>query len=138
MKKTIRFFALFTVAAILVPFTGFCQDPVAVLETPQDFIAPSNVNALTIGLTVLLGYIARFIPGASKLKGYVKAGAAGIVTLAGFATFKFGFLSQDTFTFIVAAFLPNFAFAGLTWETLKFILGLLKVSLPGIAPKTQQ
>lgn len=133
MKNTIKFLAftaLAFVAAICVPFTAFCQDVVNVV-TPQDFTNPTNVNALQTGLTVLLAYLAGFIPGVAKIKPYVRAIIAGLVTVAGFATFKLGFLTEEFVTYVLAAFLPNFAFAGITWETLKFILGVFKVKLPG-------
>lgn len=104
---------------------GAAFDSLAVVNytDPGSFVTPSATNSVEVAITILIGLFAGAIPGLKSIpKTFVRSGAAALLVVAGAATFKLGFLTQESFEYVFAQFLPNFAYAGIIYNALK--LGL--------------
>ena len=74
-----------------------------------------------VAITILLGLFAGAIPGLKRIpKTFIRSAAAALLVAGGAATFKLGFLTQESFEYVIQQFLPNFAYAGLVYNALKF------------------
>ena len=92
---------------------------------PASFVSPAATNSVEVAITILLGLFAGAIPGLRRIpKTFVRTGAAALLVAGGAATFKLGFLTPESFEYVIRQFLPNFAYAGLIYNILKFGLPL--------------
>jgi len=102
---------------------GAAIDSLAIVNynDPTSFVTPSATDGVEVAVTILLGLFAGAIPGLKSIpKTFLRSGAAAILVVAGAATFKLGFFTQESFEYVIAQFLPNFAYAGLIYNALKF------------------
>lgn len=121
---------LFTCVSIISAFAGpdslgaaFDSLSIVNYADPVSFVTPEATNNVEVAVTILLGLFAGVIPGLKSIpKTFVRSGAAALLVVAGAATFKLGFLTQESFEYVFAQFLPNFAYAGIIYNALK--LGL--------------
>ncbi len=90
-------------------------------DDPTSFVTPSATNSVEVAITILLGLFAGAIPGLRRIpKTFIRSGAAALLVVGGAATFKMGFLTQESFEYVINQFLPNFAYAGLIYNVLKY------------------
>lgn len=125
--------------AIMPAMAQSVVDPTTVVDhaNPLSFVTQSAVDALTVALTVILAFFSGAIPALKNINaGFLRALASGIIIVAGTATFKFGFLNQESVDFVFKSFLPNFAYSGLIWEAIKFAFKLAGVELKNYTPNT--
>lgn len=145
MKNFIYRACLATITAmavfIFMPLSAFAfgPDSLAVVgvdySNPSSFVSPENVNALTVAVMVIAGFLSGLIPQLKNIKqGLLRTVISGFIVVAGAATFKFGFMTEDTLKFVLASFLPNFAYSGVTYEILKTVLKLLGINIKKEVP----
>lgn len=88
---------------------------------PTSFVTPEATNSVEVAITILLGLFAGAIPGLKRIpRAFIRSAAAALLVVGGAATFKLGFLTPESFEYIMNKFLPNFAYAGLIYNALKF------------------
>ncbi|MBK9338802.1 MAG: hypothetical protein IPM98_20620 [Lewinellaceae bacterium] len=88
---------------------------------PTSFVTPSATDSVEVAITILLGLFAGAVPGLKRIpKTFIRSAAAALLVAGGAATFKLGFLTQESFEYVIQQFLPNFAYAGLIYNVLKF------------------
>lgn len=138
MKKLLSFF--FILGAIALAATAAMAQSVidTTLVNPSDpasIVAAPATNALTYSVTVILTFLSLLIPGIKNIKaGVLRAAVTGFVVILGAATWKFGFFTEDSLQYLLSGLLPNFAYSGVIWEILKFLLGKLGVDVKAIQP----
>ena len=128
LKSSLTLVVLATVSLCAVfaggPDTlGAAIDSLGVVNAtdPASFVTPSATNTVEVAITILLGLFAGAIPGLRSIpKTFIRTAAAGLLVVGGAATFKLGFLTQESFEYVIQQFLPNFAYAGLVYNALKF------------------
>ena len=76
-----------------------------------------------------MSYLTSMFPAASKFKPYIRAAVVALLVTGAFVIFKVGALNEQTFTLLLKTFLPNFAFSGIAWEGIKWVLGLLRITI---------
>ena len=106
----------------------FAQDTIDVSD-PGTYVGDGNANLLQVALTVILSYLTSMFPAASKFKPYIRAAVVALLVTGAFVIFKVGALNEQTFTLLLKTFLPNFAFSGIAWEGIKWVLGLLRITI---------
>lgn len=107
---------------------GASIDTLAIVDynDPASFVTPSATNSVEVAITILLGLFAGAIPGLKKIpRTFIRSAASALLVVGGAATFKLGFLTQESFEYVFAQFLPNFAYAGLIYSTFKYLLPLI-------------
>ena len=93
---------------------------------PASFVTPEATNSVEVAITVLLGLFAGAFPGLKRIPTtFVRSAAAALLVAGGAATFKLGFLSAGSFEYVLQQFLPNFAYAGLVYNVLKYGLPVI-------------
>ncbi len=93
---------------------------------PTSFVTPAATNSVEVAITILLGLFAGVIPGLKRIpRTFIRTAAAGLLVVGGAATFKLGFLTQESFEYVIQQFLPNFAYAGLVYNVLKYGLPVI-------------
>lgn len=93
---------------------------------PGSFVTPSATNSVEVAITILLGLFAGVIPGLKRIpRTFIRTAASALLVVGGAATFKIGFLTQESFEYIIQQFLPNFAYAGLVYNVLKYGLPVI-------------
>lgn len=131
-----------TIMVLMLLFWATVQSSFAqVFDTPDDYVDPRNVdalsNAVTALITILVGYFSALIPGLKNISNKaVRIIVTSLVVVAGAGAFKFGFLTKETFEFALLAFLPNFGGSAFVYEVLKFLLGLVGVKIKTLQPET--
>lgn len=128
LKCTLTLLAFATVG-LCVAFAGgpdtlgaaFDSLGVVSYTDPTSFVTPSATSSVEVAITILLGLFAGAIPGLKRIpKTFIRSAAAALLVAGGAATFKLGFLTQESFEYVIQQFLPNFAYAGLVYNALKF------------------
>lgn len=121
------------------PVVAYAQATLTLDPTvPGSFTDPGNVSLLATAITTLIAYFSGAVPGLRTIKAaYLRTAVVSLVVVAGAATFKLGFLTEDTFQFVLKNALPNFAYAGILWEGIKFILRLFGIDLKNVAGQDQ-
>lgn len=93
---------------------------------PLSFVTPQATNSLEIAITMILGLFAGIIPGLRSIpRTFIRTAAAALLVVAGAATFKLGFLTPESLEYAIGQFLPNFAYAGLLYNLLRYLLPLI-------------
>lgn len=133
------FFLLFLAITAVVfgaPVVAFAQDTLTLdPAVPGSYTDPGNVGMLTVAVTTILAYLSGVFPGLRNIKaGYLRTGIVSFIVLIGAATFKLGFLNENSVQFILDNFFPNFAYAGMVWEAIKFVARLLGTNLKNLSP----
>ena len=120
LKSTLTLAVLATVSLCAV-FAGPDSLGVVSYTDPTSFVTPSATSSVEVAITILLGLFAGAIPGLKRIpKTFIRSAAAALLVAGGAATFKLGFLTQESFEYVIQQFLPNFAYAGLVYNALKF------------------
>ncbi len=107
---------------------GAAIDSLAIFDPndPTSFISPEATSGVEVAITILLGLFAGLIPGLRSIKmSFVRSAAAALLVIAGAGTFKLGFLTPESFEYVLKQFLPNFAYAGLIYNALKYLLPMV-------------
>ena len=115
------------------PVAQLRADTSAIVDynNPDSFIKPNAVGLLEAGLYALIAFLGGFIPGvrqwAASTKGakFITSGIAIFVVVAVVATFRQGAFTEGVVQFALDKFLPSFAYSGLVYNLIKFIIGLL-------------
>jgi hypothetical protein len=123
-----RMVFVFFFTLTLLSTNMFAQDTISI-GNPGTYVGDGNFNLLQVGLTILLSYLTSLFPAAAKLKPYIRAATVALLVTGSFIIFKVGAINGETFALILATFLPNFAYSGILWEGLKFLLGLVGIKL---------
>ena len=133
IKKISLAVTVFTLACLCPAFAGpdslgAVIDSLAIVDfnNPVSFVSPEATSSVEVAITILIGLFAGAIPGLKNIKmTFVRSAASAILVVAGAATFKLGFLTQESFEYAIAQFLPNFAYAGLIYNVIKYGLPIL-------------
>lgn len=107
---------------------GAVVDSLGVVDyaDPTSFVTPDATNAVEVAITILLGLFAGAIPGLKRIpRTFIRSAAAALLVVGGAATFKLGFLTADSFEYVINQFLPNFAYAGLIYNLLKYVIPVI-------------
>jgi hypothetical protein len=127
-KRAALFFAVFLLATISLS----AQDPQFDTSSPGAFLGNGNLSLLEYGLTILVSFLTAFIPGLSKVNGYLRTIASGLLVLGVFAIFKKDALQITTFQFIYENIFPLLLTSVGGWE---FIRNIFKFFGINIKPK---
>jgi len=126
-KCTLTLVALTTVGLCAVfagpDSLGAAIDSLGVVSytDPASFVTPAATDSVEVAITILLGLFAGAIPGLKRIpQKFIRSGAAALLVAGGAATFKMGFLTQESLEYVIQQFLPNFAYAGLIYNVLKY------------------
>ncbi|MFN0012980.1 MAG: hypothetical protein ACKVU2_00400 [Saprospiraceae bacterium] len=126
-KSTLTLVALTTVGLCAVfagpDSLGAAIDSLGVVSytDPASFVTPAATDSVEVAITILLGLFAGAIPGLKRIpQKFIRSGAAALLVAGGAATFKMGFLTQESLEYVIQQFLPNFAYAGLIYNVLKY------------------
>lgn len=127
LKSTLTLVALMAVGLCAVfagpDSLGAAMDSLGVVSytDPASFVTPSATDSVEVAITILLGLFAGAIPGLKRIpQKFIRSAAAALLVAGGAATFKMGFLTQESFEYVIQQFLPNFAYAGLIYNVLKY------------------
>lgn len=127
-KKLFLFFVSALVTASLFAQTG-------AIESPETIVSTGSIEALAAAITLIVTYFSGVIPGLKNVKsGVIRAVAVGLMVVFAVVQFKFGWLSKESVTAILAILAPTFAYSGFAWEVIKALLGLFKVDVKSTMP----
>lgn len=111
--------------------TAPAQPAIVDYNNPDSFIQPNAVGLLEAGIYALLAFLGGFIPfirkwtASAKGARFITSGIAVFVIVAVVATFRQGAFTEGVVQFALDKFLPSFAYSGLVYNAIKFIIGLI-------------
>lgn len=111
-------------------------DPTILNPTdPGSIVSPVFVHALQGAAVLILTFLSGLIPGIKKIPyKFFRAVIIAAVTGVGFKMYGTAMINEQTFNFLIDGFLPGLSGGILSWETLKFVFGLIGIDLKAKAP----
>ena len=127
-----RLLSLLVVTMILaVPVFAFAGP-----ETPGELISNNSVELLVGALTLIVSYFSGAFPILKRIKpALIRTAVVSAIILIGALQFKLGFLSAESMQFFFDNYLPNFAYTGLVYQFLKFLLPLIGIKFNSVPAK---